>query len=112
MDRLYLQKQADDIGIDLSNLLSLYSMFIKQTSSDISDLESNLALKKTKAIQDKAHHIKGASLNLELYTFVDYAKSLQALSKTGEWEKINLVLTDLKLAFNELKSFIQKAVNE
>ncbi|MBB6480943.1 Hpt domain-containing protein [Spirochaeta isovalerica] len=74
MKLLNLAEQAEDIGIDRSSLLSLYYIFINQTETDLKELKQLIAENNRSAIRDKAHHIKGASLNLEIEDMVESAR--------------------------------------
>lgn len=66
MTMLNLKKQAEEIGIQKSKLLSLYQLYASQTETDIQKLEEAIGRENRKGVRQMAHHIKGASLNLEL----------------------------------------------
>lgn len=107
-----MQKQAEEIGIDVENLLSLYRLFVEQTEIDIIAMERFISEKDSQAMEASSHHIKGASLNLELYSLVECAKSLHTFAEGEEWEQITLEMENFRGFLNELKSQIQKAENE
>jgi HPt (histidine-containing phosphotransfer) domain-containing protein len=112
MDGIDLKKQSEEIGIDVINLLSLYTLFVEQTESDIADMETFILGKDSKSLRDMAHHIKGASLNLELYRIVDFAKTLQELSEHSDWDGIKSVFDNLTIHFHELKKYLENLQNE
>lgn len=112
MDGINLKKQSEEIGIDLGNLLSLYTLYMEQTDSDLKEMESLVVHEDSKALRDMAHHIKGASLNLELSNMVNYAKSLQDLAEQSDWNRINTVHHDLKSYFSDLKKYLEKIQHE
>ncbi len=112
MDRINFQEQAEEIGIDLENLLSLYNLFVDQTEGDISKMESFISLKNSKDLRSTSHHIKGASLNLEIFSLVDSAKYLEAYSESEDWNQIASEFENFKKCFVILKSHLQKVENE
>lgn len=112
MNKINLQKQADDIGIELKNLLSLYSLFIEQTEGDIAEMERQISKRDLKSMRASAHHIKGASLNLEIYSLVESAKSLETLSDDKDRDRIAAEFENFKEQFIELKSYILQVEHE
>ena len=112
MDGIDLKKQSEEIGIDIKNLLSLYILYVEQTDHDIVKMETLIAEKDSKAIRDMAHHIKGASLNLELVKMVDFTKFLQNLAEQNDWNQITTVFDQVKEYFKELKMHLEKLHNE
>lgn len=112
MDKINFQEQADEIGIDLENLLSLYSLFVNQTESDINEMKDFISTKNSKDLRTITHHIKGASLNLEIFSLVESAKSLEAFSENEDWDQISCEFKDFKKYFIELKTHFKKVGNE
>jgi len=112
MKGIDLEKQSEEIGIDIFNLLSLYILYIEQTDGNIIEMESLIEEKNSKALRDMAHHIKGASLNLELNIMVDYAKSLQEMAEQNDWIQISSVYDQFKVYFIELKMYLEKLQHE
>jgi len=84
MKTLNLAEQADDIGIDRSTLLSLYYIFINQTETDLRELRNFIADNNRTAIREKAHHIKGASLNLEIDEIAESARLMVLQCDEGD----------------------------
>ncbi|MBN2657344.1 MAG: Hpt domain-containing protein [Spirochaetales bacterium] len=84
MEPLNLAEQAEEIGIDRSSLLSLYYIFINQTDIDLKELRQFIAEENRAAIREKAHHIKGASLNLEIDGMARSARQMVQLCDEGD----------------------------
>ena len=112
MDRIDFKKQSDEIGIDIKNLLSLYQLFMDQTENDILELEQYINDHNNKSIGETAHHIKGASLNLELHSMADIAINMQKQSDCKDWDALAALLSSFKEEFNQLQILIHKAENE
>lgn len=112
MDSIDFKKQSEEIGIDIKSLLSLYQLFAEQTGSDVLQLEQFINEKNAKAIRETAHHIKGASLNLELHSMVDIAKSLQLQSDSEDWLTLASLLNDFQDEFKQLQILLKKVENE
>lgn len=106
------KKQAEDIGIDVNSLLSLYSLFLEQTENDIILIESYISQKDSKSIRDVNHHIKGASLNLELYAMVEASQKISGLLDEKSWDEISIEVSQFSNELNELKSILDKVAHE
>lgn len=111
MEKIDLVKQAEEIGIDFATLLSLYSLYIEQTESDIKELDDSITGKDKDRIRTIAHHIKGASLNLELHSLSGIAESIQKMSEADNYnpESLSDLFSEFSRGFKELKLYIKKA---
>jgi HPt (histidine-containing phosphotransfer) domain-containing protein len=104
MDPLNLKEQADEIGIDRETLLSLYYVFIKQTDKDLAALRNLISEKNLSDLREMAHHIKGASLNLEISAMAESARLLfEESGSGGDWGIMEEASRSLDRQFRELK---------
>lgn len=108
MQKIDIEHQADEIGIDTSTLIDLYKLFLEQTENDIIELEAFISGKNVSKVKDTAHHVKGACLNLELLHMAELVREMEKKSINGAWDDISSLLKSFIDAFNDLKVFIIK----
>ena len=106
------KNQADEIGIDVNTLANLYRLFIEQTEIDIRQLEEAISIKEIRKVKEIGHSIKGSSLNLELIDFSNMAGDIEIFAEDEAWGKLAGILLKFCKSFNDLKSFLNEAVDE
>jgi|GEM_PF-1618234 len=109
MSKIDLAKQAEEIGISAENLYELYMLFVEQTESDLIDLGKYISSGDFDNINNCAHHIKGACLNLELFSMADFAVDMQDLSKKEDNKQLLNYYSEFSNLFEELKIELVKA---
>ncbi len=100
-----LQKQADDIGIDVDSLVSFYRLYIEQTDKDLQQLKALIPEKKIDKVKDLAHSIKGASLNLELNCISETAQKIENCVMGNSWSEVVNLFEEINNEFIRIKSF-------
>lgn len=105
-----LNSQSEEIGIDKSALLSLYYIYINETEKDMKELFSLVEKRDIGEVRNLAHHIKGASLNLEINTLVEDSRFIETLCDgQAEWRDIHSACRALNEHFDKLKVRIAEA---
>lgn len=93
---LEIEKIADDIGISVESYKKLCRTFLENSRKDLAELKNALDSEDRTAIRSRAHHVKGAALNIDLIELSELAKGLE---KSAETEP----LEDLKAQFQKLE---------
>lgn len=108
----FLEKQAEEIGVDVETLIELYSLFFDQTDSDLIRFNTVIKSKDIQNVKDIAHHIKGACLSLELSTLFELAGDMEKLSEKEVWDEITSLLIIFTETLEEKKLAFNRSLNE
>lgn len=109
MDITDLDRQAEEIGIDRNSLLSLYRVYMEETESDLVELSRMISGKRFGDVRAMAHHIKGASVNLEIDDLADAAASLEKLCESPSGQSLADSLDTMNFLFAELRRTVLEA---
>ncbi len=78
------EKLADEIGIGEDEYIDLVKLFLKTSAEDLKKLEDAIKGEDLEQAAKVAHHIKGASLNLELQNISAAAERYRKKCKTEQ----------------------------
>lgn len=75
------------LGLEKEEYIELLELFIETSKSDLKTLQSAINNKNIEQIDEIAHSLKGASMNLGLDDFLELAKTIEKTSRDGELEE-------------------------
>lgn len=78
-----IRSTAAEIGISVEAYKRICTLFIENTDKDLLKLKSELEMNDLKQSAATAHHIKGASANMDYVDIAALAKKLQMLLQSG-----------------------------
>ena len=107
--RYDIQGLADELEVELSDIVKLYSNYIEEMASEIEEMQKFLLKKDWVMLERVVHNIKGVSANLNIEDVFNEAEAFDNLLKKGVADDsgyyVNNIETLLKAAENEIKSF-------
>jgi len=84
---LNFKKMSIKLGLEEEEYLELVELFIETSKSDLKNLHSAINNKDMEMIDEIAHSLKGAAMNLGLDDFLELAKTIEKTSRDGELEE-------------------------
>lgn len=89
-------------GNDLSVALEILEDFRSTTRADLVDMNQYFEQKDQASMARQAHRIKGASAMIGAVALAQKAKELESLAKKGEWDGVQLLMSQVREAFEGL----------
>ncbi|MDG5814561.1 response regulator [Chitinispirillales bacterium ANBcel5] len=100
---LNFQDVMERLGGDRAFLVQLLKMFVGQLPEDIEELQKVIENKDSKKCELVAHRIKGAARNMSTNKIRDILQNIEDHSRTGDFDKIEMLFNDLKTQINALR---------
>lgn len=93
-------KKAEELGLDVRITQALLEKYFQAAADDIAVMEESYLDRDSEKTYNAAHNIKGTSLNLDLKDMYENAAAIENYCGRAEWEKIGVLLDDIKNALN------------
>ncbi len=105
-----LEHAAESIGISVEVYKRLCRTFIDESEKDLLKLESCINRGRTVEVEETAHHIKGAAINLDFSRLS--AAALEIESGSGNLSQVELrnLFKNLEMEFNKIKTWYSGTV--
>jgi HPt (histidine-containing phosphotransfer) domain-containing protein len=81
-----IKNLAEELGLEENDALRLVRTFIETTEQDLLLLEQAIADQDADQVRKLAHHIKGASSNLELTDIAEAARTIEEKGRANSFE--------------------------
>ena len=102
-----IDKLSSEIGISPESYRKLIQTYIDRTTSDLTQLEIAIDNRNIWKIQEYCHHIKGASLNLELMDIFEIAQNMEDMANEDVLHLVKTGYTALREKFELLVHFFE-----
>jgi len=96
-----LYGSAKQLNLEEEELLELMDLFLKTTSSELTELQSALEKNDFRVVEAMAHSIKGAAGILRLLEIHEAAKRIEMAARTNRLEEIE---ADLRIITKKLET--------
>ena len=103
-DRLDIQKIADELEFDLSDVEMLLDVFIETAEESLEVLDTAISTVNYSEICSASHSIKGSAANLKLLQVSELAKELEVAANTKKEIDYNKKLLQLVDEINKIKT--------
>ena len=103
IDKVDLQKIADELEFDLEDVEMLMGVFIESAEESLKVLEIAIADKDYESIFTSAHSIKGSSANLKLIEIYELSKEIEFSAKELKPIDYEDLLNRLKISLDKIR---------
>jgi HPt (histidine-containing phosphotransfer) domain-containing protein len=105
---LEIEKIADDIGISVEAYKKLCRTFLENSRKDLAELKKAIEAEDRPAVRSRAHHVKGAALNIDLTKLSELAKGLEKTAETEPFEELTTHLRALEEEYTKSEKALRK----
>jgi HPt (histidine-containing phosphotransfer) domain-containing protein len=99
---------ANELGVSLEEIAGLYSTYILEMRSEISEIKGYRAESNWRMVERVSHNIMGVSANLGILDVYEGAAEINQQMKSGNTEDIDISLIKLEHSFNSAEREIIK----
>jgi len=103
-DSLDIQKIADELDFDLSDVEMLLDVFIETAEESLEVLNTAIITLNYDEIYNVSHSIKGSAANLKLAKISDLAKKLELAAASKEEIEYKEISLQLSIEINKIKT--------